>query len=128
VFEGSSTADFTKNARFNEVSKRAEGPPVVYLGDPIAIKSKPGHLSIMKQTPIQPELRALTDQLGEDLSGLAPTSGSFCHTVRAEIGAVGGQGSHAWRSFVVRQADGDGDRDLACSDLGGGDGLLQAAE
>jgi len=38
VFEGSSTADFTKNARFNEVSKRAEGPPVVYLGDPIAIK------------------------------------------------------------------------------------------
>ena len=38
VFEGSSTADFAKNAHFTDFATPSEGPPVVYLGDPIAIK------------------------------------------------------------------------------------------
>ena len=54
----------------------------------------------MKQANLQPELRSLTGQMDEDLSELTPVSGSFCHTLRAEIGAKGEKGADAFEFDV----------------------------
>lgn len=54
----------------------------------------------MAQVLLQPELRSLTGQIDEDLSELTPVSGSFCHTLRAEIGAKGEKGADAFEFDV----------------------------
>ncbi|GGD59617.1 hypothetical protein GRI62_00650 [Erythrobacter arachoides] len=50
----------------------------------------------MGQAKLQPVLRSLTGQFDENLCDLAPVSGSFCHTLRAEIGVQGGSGTDAF--------------------------------
>jgi len=59
-----------------------------------------GDIRRMRLTKLHPELRALTGQVGDNLSDLAPVSGSFCHTIRAEIGARGEQGADAFEFEV----------------------------
>ena len=54
----------------------------------------------MRQPDVQPELRSLTGQWDEDLDELKPVSGSFSHTLRAEIGARGEKGSDAFEFDV----------------------------
>lgn len=63
---------------------------------PIAAMGNPGHIRQMAQARLYPELHALSGQFGEDLSALTPVSGSFCHTLRAEIGIRGERGSDAF--------------------------------
>ncbi|MCK0128233.1 Imm8 family immunity protein [Erythrobacter sp. F6033] len=54
----------------------------------------------MNNSKIQPELRSLTGQIDEDLNDLAPVSGSFSHTLRAEIGVRGKEGADVFEFDV----------------------------
>lgn len=56
--------------------------------------------SATAETKVQPELRSLTGQIDEDLSDVHPVSGSFCHTLRAEIGVRGQSGADAFEFEV----------------------------
>ena len=56
--------------------------------------------SATTQAKVQPELRSLTGQIDEDLSDVHPVSGSFCHTLRAEIGVRGQSGAEAFEFEV----------------------------
>lgn len=67
---------------------------------PIADMGSSRHLSLMKRALLKPELRSLSGQIDEDLSDLTPVSGSFCHTLRAEIGAKGEKGAEAFEFDV----------------------------
>ena len=52
------------------------------------------------RTKVQPELRSLTGPIDEDLSDIHPVSGSFCHTLRAEIGVRGQSGADVFEFEV----------------------------
>ncbi|WAC25279.1 Imm8 family immunity protein [Blastomonas sp. SL216] len=79
-----------------------------YIGrsgnDPVAEFGLPGHPLLMKRPNLQPELRSLRGQVDEDLSDLTPVSGSFCHTLRAEIGVTGEKGADAFEFDVCSPA------------------------
>lgn len=49
---------------------------------------------------LQAELRALETQSGDQLTEVTPVSGSFCHTLRAEIGISGEVGADAFELDV----------------------------
>ena len=54
----------------------------------------------MNHDKLYPELRSLTGQIDEELSDLTPVSGSFCHTLRAEVGVRGKKGTDAFEFDV----------------------------
>lgn len=54
----------------------------------------------MPTAKLQPQLRSLMGQIDEELSSLTPVSGSFCHTLRAEIGVQGEKGAEAFEFEV----------------------------